>query len=88
VRENEVAIYNDDGRCLIGTTTTREQQCGSRAQAANVALGVEIGAFATAGASAALGVWQLWRSSSHSSTMARLPCAPWAGLGMACGGRF
>lgn len=87
VRENEVAIYNDDSRCLTGTMT-REQQCGSRAQAANVLLGVEIGAFATAGASAALGVWQLWRSSARSSTIARLPCAPWGGLGMECGGRF
>jgi hypothetical protein len=87
VREDEVAIYNDDSRCLTGPMT-RDQQCGSRAQAANVALGVEIGAFATAGASAALGVWQLWRSSARSSTIARLPCAPWAGLGMECGGRF
>jgi hypothetical protein len=87
VRENEVAIYNDDRRCLNGTLT-REQQCGSRALAANVALGIEVGAFATAGASAAFGVWQLWRSSAPSSTVARLPCAPWAGLGMACAGRF
>jgi hypothetical protein len=87
VRENEVAIYNDDGRCLTGTMT-REQQCGSQLQAANVALGIEVGAFATAGASAAFGVWQLWRSRARSATAARLPCAPWAGLGAVCGGRF
>jgi hypothetical protein len=87
VRENEVAIYNDDSRCLTGTST-REQQCGSRAQVASVALGIEIGAFAAAGASAAFGVWQLWRSNARSETLARLPCAPWASLGMTCGGRF
>jgi hypothetical protein len=87
VRENEVAIYNDDSRCLTGTMT-RAQQCGPQAQAASVALGIEIGAFAAAGASAALGVWQLWRSSARSTTLARLPCAPWASLGMSCGGRF
>ncbi len=40
VREDEVAIYDDDGGCLVGTET-RQQQCGSRARAANLALGIE-----------------------------------------------
>jgi hypothetical protein len=87
VRENEVGIYNDDSRCLVGTLT-REQQCESRAKAANIALAVEIGAFAAAGASAALGAWRLWHPGASSSRIARASCAPWAGLGMSCEGRF
>jgi tetratricopeptide (TPR) repeat protein len=87
VRENDVAIYNDDARCLTGALT-REQQCGGRAETANIALGVEIGAFTAAGASAALGVWRLWRSGASSPAIARSPCAPWAGAGVVCEGRF
>jgi tetratricopeptide (TPR) repeat protein len=87
VRENEVAIYNDDHLCLT-RAMTRQQQCGSRAQAADIALAVEIGAFAAAGASAAFGAWRLWLSGTSPSTIARSSCAPWAGLGVVCEGRF
>lgn len=87
VRENDVAIYNDDARCLAGSMT-REQQCGGRAQIANVALAVEIGAFAAAGVGAALGGWRLWLSGASPSRVARSSCAPWSGLGVLCEGRF
>jgi hypothetical protein len=87
VREDQVAIFNDDARCLTGTLS-REQQCGGHAHAANVALGFEIGGLAAAGLSAAFGAWRLWFSGARSSTVARSSCTPWGGLGVACGGRF
>jgi tetratricopeptide (TPR) repeat protein len=87
VREDNAAVYDDDSRCLVGTAT-REQQCGARAQAANVALGVEAGSFALAGLSVAIGVWLLWPSRARSPAAAHTSCGSWAGLGVACEGRF
>jgi hypothetical protein len=88
VRENQVAVFNDNSRCLLGTMT-REQQCGAQARAANVALGAELGAFAIAGVGAGLGAWLLWPSAAPSNVRtARAVCAPWAGYGIACEGRF
>ncbi|HLK41636.1 MAG TPA: hypothetical protein VKU41_33035 [Polyangiaceae bacterium] len=87
VREDNVAVYDDDSRCRVGALT-REQQCGGHAEAANVALGLEVGSFAIAAASAAWGAWEWWGGAGHGSAAAALPCAPWAGLGVACRGRF
>jgi hypothetical protein len=86
VRESQVAIYDDDSRCLVGTVN-RQQQCGGHLQTANVALGLELGAFAAAAASTALGVWLLWPR-ARSRTVADASCGPWASLGVACEGRF
>ena len=87
VREYDADVYNDDSRCLVGTAT-REQQCGARARAADVALGVEVASFAAAGLSAAIGVWLLGPARAWSRGRAHTSCGPWAGLGVACEGRF
>jgi hypothetical protein len=87
VRESNVAVYNDDSRCRVGPLT-RAEQCGRRAQAANLALGVEIGALAAAGVTAALGAWLLWAPRPQSSRNASVFCGPGAGLGALCVGRF
>jgi hypothetical protein len=84
VREDNVAVYDDDSRCLVGTLT-RAQQCSGRIQVANIALGLEIGAFAAAIAGTAFGAWRIWGASSPSRVAGS--CGP-AGLGIACGGQF
>jgi hypothetical protein len=86
VREDQVAMYNDDGRCRIGALT-RAQRCGSAAQTADIALGLEITAFATSVISAAAGAWLLWKADAHPSKAATW-CAPSAGAGVTCGGTF
>lgn len=86
VRENNVAIFNDDSRCEFGLLT-RGQRCASNEQAASVALGFEIGAFVAAAASAAAGTWLLWGHQARSASVSAR-CAPWATFGVACSARF
>jgi hypothetical protein len=86
VRENDVATYNDDSICLV-KPVTRGQQCGGYADAAQVALGVEIGAFAAAAVVAGIGAWLVWAPAKPSSPAAA-SCGPLGPLGVACEGRF
>jgi hypothetical protein len=88
VQEDNIAIYNDDSRCLANAGQTRADQCGNHAHAADLALGVEIGAFAAAGISGALGVWLLSGSTSGSRSTSAASCVPSAALGMLCRGKF
>jgi hypothetical protein len=86
VREDSIAVWNDNSRCL-SLDETRGQQCGSYETTANVALGFEIGAFVAAAASAGVGVWLLWpRGSSAHAGVAW--CGPSGVLGVSCEGRF
>jgi hypothetical protein len=94
VRETNAATYNDDQRCLVGSLT-RDQRCGANARAAGIAEVVEIGAFAAAGVSAAVGVWRLEAAASRPRTpatqAARAVCgagAFWGGVRVACEGSF
>lgn len=82
VREDRVGLFNNDSRCQQTGGGSRDDQCGGVARDANVALGLEIAAFAGAGMSAVLGAL-LWRSSSRSPRAALL-CVPSGGLAMAC----
>jgi hypothetical protein len=89
VREDNIAIWNDDSRCLRTDASgeTRGQQCGSYQTTANVALGFEIGAFAAAAASAGVGVWLLW-SHGRAAHAGVAWCGPLGSLGISCEGRF
>jgi hypothetical protein len=87
VREDNLSIYDDDSRCLVGTRT-RDEQCGSHGRAADLALGVEIGAFAAAGVSAAFGAWLLSGPSSRPRRTASASCAPLAAPAILCRGTF
>jgi hypothetical protein len=88
IRENEVAVFNSDSQCLMGTMI-RGQQCGAHERTANIALGAEIGAFAVAGLGAGLGAWLLWPAATPTrDRTARVACGPWAGYGVTCEGRF
>jgi hypothetical protein len=87
VREDNVSIYNDDRRCLMGSMT-RAEQCARYAQTANVALGVEIGALTAGAVSAAIGAWLLWAPSARPAQGAGAWCAPSTGLAVVCGGAF
>jgi hypothetical protein len=84
-RQDNVAIYNDDGRCLVGTRT-RGQECGQYADAANRALALEIAAFSAAGGAAVLGTWLLWTPRRKPAGAAW--CAPWGRVGLACTAEF
>jgi hypothetical protein len=87
IRQTNVDIWNDDSRCLRSDTgQTRGQLCGGNLDAANIALGVEIGAFAAAAVSAGIGVWLL--IPRRSVQPAVVGCAPSGYLGIACSGRF
>jgi hypothetical protein len=87
IREDNLGIYDDDSRCLVGVRT-RDEQCGSHARAADLALGVEIGAFAAAGVSAAFGAWLLSGPSSRPRRTASASCAPLAAPAILCRGTF
>jgi hypothetical protein len=87
VRDDNVAIYNDDGRCLVGIRT-RGQQCGAFATTAEVALGIEIGAAASAVAAAGVGAWLLLTPGRRPSGAGTVACGPWAPFAVSCGGRF
>lgn len=86
VRQNAVGIWNDDTRCLQPGAGTRAQQCGAYQDTANVAEGIEIGAFSLAAVSAGIGAWLLWHP-GHSSPAAAAWCAPGA-FTLTCGGAF
>ena len=86
VRENDVATYNDNAVCLV-KPVTRGQQCGSYADAAQVALDVEIGAYAAAAVAAGIGAWLVWAPTKRPSP-ATASCGPLGLLGIACEGRF
>jgi|SRR5580704_10508384 hypothetical protein len=86
VRQNAVGIWNDRTRCLQPGAGTRQSQCGVYRDTANVAEGIEIGAFSLAAVSAGAGAWLLWRP-GHSSTAAAAWCAPGA-LTVTCGAAF
>jgi hypothetical protein len=87
VREDNVAVWNDDSRCLRpGSGETRGQQCGGYETAANVALGVEIAAYAAAAVSAGAGLWLLWPRRRPAPQS--IACAPALGVAISCGGRF
>ncbi|HLK38613.1 MAG TPA: hypothetical protein VKU41_17745, partial [Polyangiaceae bacterium] len=86
VRENLVAIYNDNSRCRVGALT-RAEQCAGWSQGADVALGVEVGAFVGAGIAAALGGWALLRAPGRAPS-ATFWCAPWTGAGVTCARTF
>jgi len=81
VRQNAVGTWNDDTRCLRPGGGTRAQQCGAYQDTANVAFGLEIGAF-----SAAVGAWLLLRGAPAATSTAAW-CRPGL-LGLACGGEF
>jgi len=89
VREDNIAIWNDDSRCLQTDAggENRGQQCGSYRTTASVALGFEIGAFAASAASAGVGVWLLWPR-GRASRPGVAWCGPLGSLGLACEGRF
>jgi hypothetical protein len=87
VREDDVAAYDDNSRCLVGDLT-RAQRCGGLANASNVALGLEIGAFAAAGAAAGTGVWLLWTPSRTPASAVALGCGPLGLYRITCTGRF
>jgi hypothetical protein len=87
VHENSVAIYNNNSLCVFGTLT-RGQRCGSYADTATVALGLEIGAFATSLIAAGVGGWLLWAPSRHRSASADVWCGPNPAFGVSCAGRF
>jgi hypothetical protein len=87
VRERNIGIYNDDSLCLV-RPETRGQQCGGYVDDANIALGVEIAAFAAAGFSAALGTWWLLKPNAPPSPGTSLWCSPSIALGWRCGGAF
>jgi tetratricopeptide (TPR) repeat protein len=82
VHENNAAIYNDDSRCQA-SLGTRGQECGTYSQTANVALGLEIAAFAAAAGSAVGGAWLLWAPRARSPRVSAT-CAPWSTLGVLC----
>jgi hypothetical protein len=86
VRQNAAGIWNDDQRCLQPGAGTRAQQCGSYEETANVALGLEIGAFSAAVVSAGVGTWLLVRA-IRSPASAAAWCAPGV-LGVTCEGTF
>jgi PEGA domain-containing protein len=89
INQADVSTFNDNSRCLQAGGGLRGQQCGGYLDSANVALGVEIGTFAAAAVGAAIGTWLLWpRRSATSTRSTALACEPYAGLGLACGGRF
>jgi hypothetical protein len=85
VREDDVATYNDNSRCLVGTRT-RGEQCGQYADASNVALGSEVAAFAAAAGTGALGAWVLLRPAP--ARPQAVSCSPWGKVGLICDGRF
>lgn len=85
VRADNVEIYNDDNRCLVGSRT-RGQQCGQYARVASGALAVEIGAFGVASASAGLGAWLVWTSGQRPGRTAW--CSPWGQAGLQCAASF
>ncbi len=87
VQEDNAAIYNNDSRCLTGTLT-RGQQCGRFASNAQVALGLEVGAAASAVVAAGIGGWLLWSTSGRPSGAAAVFCAPAGVLGVSCEGQF
>ncbi len=86
VRESAVSTWNDDSRCLKPGSGSRQQQCGTYQDTANVALGLEIGAFALSAVGAGVGIWLLWPASSP-STGSSAWCAPGV-TGVLCGGAF
>jgi hypothetical protein len=86
VHETDVAIYNDDGKCLLGTRT-RGQQCGNYADAANAAFAVETAAFALSAAAAGTGVWLLL-AAGKSAKLHGAWCSPSGPRGLVCGADF
>jgi hypothetical protein len=78
-------VYNDDSRCLH-SGQTRGDQCAAYGTRANIALGLEIGAFAAASLSAGLGVWFLSTAPARSLRLSAI-CAPWT-AGVLCTQRF
>ena len=100
VYEANAAIWNDPSRCLNpnnvdtrGQPLSRGQQCGSYERTAKVAMGIEVGAFAGAIGSAAVGAYLLWWPEGWwprgaRSRRASVACAPWSTLGVQCETRF
>ncbi len=87
VREANIAVYNDDGRCLQGPQT-RDQQCGNYAVDANIALALEVAAFIASGVGTALGAWWLLKPDSRSARKASARCAPSVTPGIFCRWEF
>ena len=85
VRVSAIGAYNDDALCVFGDLT-REQRCGHHRSAADVALGLEVGAFIGAGVAAALGLSFLSTSPTHGGR--RVGCTVGLGAGVACQGEF
>jgi tetratricopeptide (TPR) repeat protein len=83
VHEDNAAVYNNDKLCFYGTES-RDERCGGHAQATNIALVVEVGAFALAGIAGAAGTWLLWNPGPKPNRVAAASCAPSAGLGVLC----
>lgn len=85
VHEGEAATYGDDARCRFGALS-RDERCNSHADAARVALGIEIGAFALGGAAALLSAW--WLATPKRATSGKTAsggCAPTL-TGLVCHG--
>jgi hypothetical protein len=87
VREHDLAIYDDDSRCRVGPLT-RAQQCGGYADTANLALYLEIGAFAASALAAGVGAWLWWAPPQHSPVTAAAWCGPFGPIGLSCSGRY
>jgi hypothetical protein len=87
VREEQVAIYNDDSRCFKGAAW-RDEQCGSHRDAASTAQTFAIAAYAGAAAATIVSVTLLaGKSSSPTRTAAPVSCGV-RGIGVLCGGAF
>jgi hypothetical protein len=87
VREDNVATYDDNSRCLVGPRT-RAEQCGQYADASNMALGLEIAAFAAAAGTAAFGTWVLLTAPHARPSPGAVSCSPFGQVGLLCGGLF
>ena len=87
VHESAASVYNDDGQCRYGALT-RAERCGSNADTAHVALGLEIGAFAGAAASLALGAWLFFLPRARAADAVATRCVLSGAPGIACGGQF
>jgi hypothetical protein len=88
VRENAVGTYNNNTICLLPNGLTRGQQCGSYANTANGALGVEIGAYVGAAIAAGVGAWFVWAPARRTAGTSALLCGPAGRFGLSCEGRF
>lgn len=87
VRENNVAIYNDDSRCRFGGVY-RDVRCGTNRQTAETATTVAIVGYAGAAAAAITAVTITLLRPRSAEKRSAVTCGPGAWLGIACSGAF